>query len=485
MLYFWRHYGPLTAYAALSYLFLTQEALLTQPLAFVTGTPAGTIIQWQQAILLFQLTLLVIRLVKRELIQGVMARRAGQEMPQLVNDLAGAILFLTGLGIILSSVFKKDITGFIAAGGASLMVLGLALRDMVLAAFTGVVLNIEKPFKPGDLVRLADKFQGRVERITWRVTVLQTATNELVYVPNLMLANAIIVNLDMPDKRSKRFLEVAIDYDTSVESAERILYAAALGSGVAMIGAPAICARKMERDGIVYEVAFTIGNIADGKNMEHAMIRSIVERMRDAGITVTFPKSEVIHSERRAPIANRALDSLNLVQQSKLFRGLDAEICQRIAAELIEHAFPKGKTIVRAGDATHSMFIVGEGLAKRVHTTRDGSDVVTDRFIATESFGRRSLFCLDNHAATVTAETDMLLYELTSASLTKIFGQSPELLGVMAHALAEMNWPPAGIADVDGSEFRRRVNLYRGQIEASYGESLKAHPNSGNSAEAA
>ncbi|WP_239508338.1 mechanosensitive ion channel domain-containing protein, partial [Proteus mirabilis] len=80
-------------------------------------------------------------------------------------------------------------------------------------------------------MRLADKFQGRVERITWRVTVIQTATNELVHVPNLLLANAIIVNLDMPDKRSRRMLEVAIDYDSSVESAERILYAAALGSG--------------------------------------------------------------------------------------------------------------------------------------------------------------------------------------------------------------------------------------------------------------
>ncbi|WP_204322067.1 hypothetical protein, partial [Streptococcus pneumoniae] len=80
--------------------------------------------------------------VKRELIQGVLARRAGQDMPQLVNDLAGVFIFFTGLCLILSWVFKKDITAFIAAGGASLMVLGLALRDMVLAAFTGIVLNV-------------------------------------------------------------------------------------------------------------------------------------------------------------------------------------------------------------------------------------------------------------------------------------------------------------------------------------------------------
>jgi CRP-like cAMP-binding protein len=342
---------------------------------------------------------------------------------------------------------------------------------MVLAAFTGVVLNVEKPFKPGDLVRLADKFQGRVERITWRVTVIQTATNELVHVPNLLLANAIIVNLDMPDKRSRRMLEVAIDYDSSVESAERILYAAALGSGVALIGQPAVNARRMERDGVVYEVAFTIANVADGKGAEHAMIKSILERMRDAGINVTFPKTEMIHAERRAAIANRSLDTYYLVQQCRLFRGLPADLCQRIAAELVEHSFTKGTTIVRAGDLTHSMFIVGEGLAKRVHTNRDGSDLVVDRFIATESFGRRALFCLDTHAATVTAETDVLVYELTQASLVRLFAETPGLIPVMAQALAQMNWRPIGgaQAEADAIALQRRVNLYRGQIEASYG----------------
>ena len=157
-------------------------------------------------------------------------------MPQLVSDVAGAIIFFTGLCIILSMVFKRDITGFLAAGGASIMVLGLALRDMLLATFAGIVLNIEKPFKPGDMIRVADKFQGRVERITWRVTVLLTNTNETVVVPNLMLSNAIIVNLDSPDTRTRRGLEVVIDYDTSVESAKRILYAAALASGGAVRG---------------------------------------------------------------------------------------------------------------------------------------------------------------------------------------------------------------------------------------------------------
>ncbi|WP_163827760.1 cyclic nucleotide-binding domain-containing protein, partial [Proteus vulgaris] len=69
-----------------------------------------------------------------------------------------------------------------------------------------------------------------------------------------------------------------------------------------------------------------------------------------------------------------------------------------------------------------------------VHTNRDGSDLVVDRFIATEAFGRRALFCLDAHAATVTAETDVLVYELTQASLARLFADSPDLIPVMAQA---------------------------------------------------
>ena len=79
-------------------------------------------------------------------------------------------------------------------------------------------------------MRINDRLTGKVERITWRTTVLQTGANETVYVPNLQLSSAAILNQAQPDNRSKRTIELTIDYDTSVESAERILYAATLAA---------------------------------------------------------------------------------------------------------------------------------------------------------------------------------------------------------------------------------------------------------------
>jgi small-conductance mechanosensitive channel/CRP-like cAMP-binding protein len=473
MLHVWTNYGRLLAATILVAIILAFDGLLIRPMAFVLGASQPGIAQWMQGLLALLLTLLAIRVTQRELINGVLARRSGNPVPQLVGDVAGAGLFFIGMCVILAAVFKRDITGFLAAGGASIMVLGLALRDMVLAAFTGVVLNVEKPFKPGDMVRIADKFQGRVERITWRATVLHTNADESVIVPNLMLANAIIVNLDSPDTRTRRTLEVVIDYDTSVESAERVLYAAALAAGITtMTAQPVISARRMERDGVVYEIAFTISNFADFKRAEHEMIKSVLKCMRDARITVSFPKTEVIRSDARAAIANRSLDSFFLVQQCRLFRSLPHEICYKIAEVLVEHSLQKGDVIVRAGEARHSMFIVGEGLARRLTANRDGSATIEERFIATESFGRRALFCLDLQAATVTAETNVLVYELKRDALATLFAEQPELKATMARALAQISWQPDGQSSEipDAAALQRQVALYEGQIEASYGQ---------------
>ena len=204
MLHVWTHYGRLLALTAVLAIVLAFDSLLTRPLGFVTGTPTVSVEQWVWAFLVIALTLIAVRITKRELINGVLAARSGAEVPQLVGDIAGMLIVFAGICIVLSAVFKRDITGFIAAGGASIMVLGLALRDMLLAAFTGVVLNVEKPFKIGDMIRVADKFQGRVVRVTWRITVLLThRRTRPIIVPNLLLSNAIIVNLDSPDTRTQ------------------------------------------------------------------------------------------------------------------------------------------------------------------------------------------------------------------------------------------------------------------------------------------
>ncbi len=470
---YWTKYGRYTVVTGVLGVMLLLDDLFTRPLAFVSGMAQASLIQFIAAAFLFVASLLGGRLLRRDIIHGWLERRSGKEIPQLVGDLTGVLVIFIGICVILAVVFKRDITALVATGGASVMVIGLALRDMLLAAFTGVLLNIEKPLKPGDMVRINDKWQGKVEKITWRATYLLTANQEILVIPNLSLANAVIQNMAAPDTRSRRSLELVVDYDTSVESAERILYAATLdAAGIKLVAPPTVFARKMERDGVIYEVGFTISNYADGKKAEHAVIKNILQCMRDAGITVSFPKSEIIQSPRRARIADRSMDTFRLVQQCRVFRSLPEEVCQRITGLLIDRHYAAGATIVNAGERRHSLFIVGEGMAKRTMTDRDGAKLIDERFISTEAFGRRSLFACQSQAAKVVAETAVLAYELERHALARMLDEDPELIGVLSRSLALLAWRESkdGIAgrEPEPAAIDRLTHLHRGQIEAAY-----------------
>lgn len=452
-------YGRLGLIAAAFALLVMLDRLFTAPFTFVFGLAEESLSRLIVGGLCFTLVLLAARLVRNEVIHGWLERRSGQQVPPLIGSLVTGLIVFLGVCAIMGLVFKRDITALVATGGASLMILGIALRDVLLALFTGILLNVEKPFRVGDMVRINDRQMGKVERITWRTTVLLTPNNETIYVPNLSLANAIIMNLAQPDTRSKRSVEVMIRYDTSVDSAERILYAAALDApGVVHVGPPTVFARRMERFGVVYEVAFTIPNYADGKKAEHAVIKNILKCMRDANVT----------SPGGTRVANRSLDIFHLVQQVRLFRGLPEEVCQRIADLLVERQVPAGAAIVTAGERRHAMFIIGEGMAKRTATDRDGATVRQERFVATESFGRKALFACQAHNATVTAETAVLAYEFNRAALAQLLAETPELSEAFAVALARMNAQETHSGAPPAAALERLVNIHRGQIEANY-----------------
>lgn len=474
-------YGRLAMILGALLVLVALDRLFTGPLSFVSGLSEVTLTQWIEGALWLVITLTLARIAKREIIHGWLERRTGKQVPPLIGSLISGLVLFVGICLILALVFKRDVTALVATGGASLMILGIALRDVMLALFTGILLNIEKPFQVGDSVRINDRLSGKIERITWRTTVLQTANNETVYVPNLSLSSAIILNMAQPDLRSKRVLELTIDYDTSVESAERILYAATLGAaGVTHVVPPTVFARKLTPDGVLYEVAFTIPNYAEGRKAEHAVIKSVLQCMRDADIGISFPKAGAITIEGRTRIANRSLDVFHLVQQVRIFRGLPQDLCHRISAALIERHFPAGAEIVGAGERRHSLFIVGEGMARRTASDREAAGVEQHRFIATEFFGRKALFACQAHNATVTAETAVLIYEFERRAFARLITETPELIDTFAAALANLAWHDTyrrGIDEEPAPEvIERLTNLYRGQIEANYAVRVEPTP---------
>jgi small-conductance mechanosensitive channel len=438
------------------------------PIALVTGFSDGLVWQWVAGAFSASLTFLVARIFNQEFIHGYIERAWNVKVPNLIGDIFSGIVIFIGGCLILSLVFKQNISALIVTGAGSAAILGFALKDFAVALATGIMLNFEDTFKVGDKVKIGE-YVGRVHQITWRNTILLTDSLEAIYIPNVRISNAVVINLDLPNANTKQSLSFTIDYDVSIESAERILYAATLGAvGVKFVSPPYVYARELTGVGVKYEIQYVITDYRDRKSAEHAIIKSVLECMRVANITISSGAA----IEDRVKIANRSLDLYHLVQQVKLFHQCSKEVWVSIGNELEPRRFKPGDIIVHAGQRKEAIFIVAEGMASRMMVDKNNS-LVKQRFIATEFFGRQALFALMPHVATVTAEADALIYELSKESLQKLLKLHPELMETFALTLAELSLEEERTVMSDrvvrSEEISHIKNIYIGQLEANYG----------------
>jgi len=457
---------------ALGFLSLMRDSFIG-PIALVTGFPDDMVWQWVVGMFSASLTFLIARIFNQEFIHGYIERAWNVKVPGLIGDICSGIVIFIGGCLILSLVFKQNISALIVTGAGSAALLGFALKDFAVALATGIMLNFEDTFKVGDKVKIGEHV-GRVHQITWRNTVLLTDSLEAIYIPNVKISDAVVINLDLPNANTKQTLTFNIDYDVSVESAERILYAATLGAiGVKFVSPPYVYARELTDSGVKYEIQYIISDYRDRKPAEHAIIKSVLECMRVANITV----SSGALIEDRVKIANRSLDLYHLVQQVKLFHQCSKEIWVSIGNELAPRRFKPGEIIVHAGQRKEAVFIVAEGMASRMMV--DASDsLMKQRFIATEFFGRQALFAFMPHEATVAAEADALIYELSKESLQRLLKLHPELIETFASTLAELNLEEERAISFDGviksDEIDHIKTIYMGQLEANYGSASTA-----------
>ena len=119
--------------------------------------------------------------------------KAGQSIPNLVRGMVAFVIYTVAFFMIVAFVFGKTITGLLATSGVLAMVIGLAIQMNISNIFSGLAINLERPFVIGDLVKI-DGHLGRVENMNWRTTRIRSVWNWSVTIPNHQAAETIITN---------------------------------------------------------------------------------------------------------------------------------------------------------------------------------------------------------------------------------------------------------------------------------------------------
>jgi len=128
------------------------------------------------------------------------------------KDFTKIILCLAGILMILHFAFNLHIgnlfTGLSIVGAA----VALSLRESLENLIASFVIFFDKPFSPGDLVKVQG-ITGTVERIGLRSTRIRTDQKTYVTVPNKQMVDSILDNLSLRTQR-KGELRLEVDLNT-------------------------------------------------------------------------------------------------------------------------------------------------------------------------------------------------------------------------------------------------------------------------------
>ena len=172
------------------------------------------------ALAIFLIGRLVATWLSRWLIAAM--RRVGMDetLARFFGSLSYIVLVVM---VVLTAVNALGVptTNFLAIVGAAGLAIGLALKDSLANFSSGVMLVFFRPFRVSDMVKAAGN-EGTVESIGMFSTVLKTADNATLIVPNSLIYAATITNYTAEGTRRIE-MTVSISYEDSVTDAKTLL----------------------------------------------------------------------------------------------------------------------------------------------------------------------------------------------------------------------------------------------------------------------
>ncbi len=135
-----------------------------------------------------------------------------ESMVDSINRLLRSSILITAALVMLQTL-GYSISGVLAFGGLSGVVVGFAAKDLLANLFGGLMIHLDRPFSIGDWIRSPDQnIEGTVEQIGWRLTKVRTFDKRPLYIPNATFSN---ISVENPQRMSHRRIKetIGIRYD--------------------------------------------------------------------------------------------------------------------------------------------------------------------------------------------------------------------------------------------------------------------------------
>lgn len=409
----------------------------------------GLTISWRGhvgAILALLSTGVVVALLDRYLWDYYFETRRHIVIPRLLRDTVAMFLFLITLLLVLSIGYQAQtqLKGLLAGSGVVAIILGFAAQNFLSSLVAGMSLQIERPYKVGDWLKVGEIY-GEVMEIHWGATKLKTNDAITVHIPNNEMIKQTIVNLNYPTRLHFKRLNIGVEYGIPPNRVKEALFRATVQvAGVEKDPPPAVYLSEYADSAIIYQIKFGMTTHSGYYEVRDAIYTNAWYELRRRKINIPFP-IRTLHIERKSTqhLHDTRARAHKILRGEQLFSCLSDTQIETMLENAEANQFGRGEAVIEEGGEGDSMFVLLRGTAQ-VSVSRNGSLVRVGVLRQGDCFGEMSLLTGEPRTATVRAEKDCEVLEISKSVMADLLRDAPECLTQLSSLLAHRKMETEG-----------------------------------------
>jgi small-conductance mechanosensitive channel len=371
--------------------------------------------------------------------------RAGIVVASIAEDII--LLVVYGAFIIARlHIIGLDPSSLLTTSAIITAVLAFAMQDTLGNILGGVALQLDNSLQLGDWVKL-DDVTGKVYKIRWRQTTIQTRNGELVVVPNSQLMRGRFTVFG-GDNRAvwpwRRWVWFNVTHDSApadvIRKVEKEILTAEIPN-VVHDPAPTCVLMEFGPGYGRYALRYWMLDPRPDDPTDSAVRVHVLAALQRGGMQLAVPEQSVHitkeneayrESVRQREVGRRVTD----LRKVELFSGLQEAELRTIGERLIPAPFARGSIIFEQGDQAHWLYLLASGEVDQLIDIPGHPRQHVRTILAGSTFGERGVMTGERRRQTMVARTDVLCYRLDQATVEEVIRSRPEI----AEAIADILW---------------------------------------------
>lgn len=377
---------------------------------------------------------ILIEIVNAGIFDYFLPRVGKQDTLPIYRHLLIAVAYILVIYGILGWLLHIDVPHLLTTSAILTVVLGLALQDTLGNLFSGLALNISRPYQVGDWVKFGE-YDGKVMSIDWRAVSILTTADTTVNMPNSTLAKLPILNYSSPTPIHVRTLELGVDYRHPPNKVrDTLLDVLHETAGVLDKPAPRIRLFEFSEFRIMYRMVFWIDDFGNFAQISTDILEKIWYKFRREGIEIPLPQQSLRLT--RPKLETSIMDRVRLLKSIDFLSLLDESQLEYLAGRLKLNVYSNGEKICAQDETGDTFYIVRSGKVSVTAVNTSGETYLSKEVREGSFFGEISLLTGEPRSATVTAMGDVELFTMTKEDLRYLITSNPKVGELISDSLA-------------------------------------------------